>query len=156
MTVAKKLYVGNLTYDTTEDNLVELFSEYGEVLSAQIIIDRDTNRSKGFGFVEMADGADEAANALNGQDFRGRNLTVNEARPKEDRGRGGYGGGGSGGGSRGGCGGGAGGGGGRGQQGRRWAQQRRRQWRSWRLRRRRRRLRRRRLRRQRRRQPLLR
>ena len=99
-TVAKKLYVGNLTYDTTEDNLVELFSEYGEVLSAQIIIDRDTNRSKGFGFVEMSDGADEAANALNGQDFRGRNLTVNEARPREERGggggRGGYGGGGGG------------------------------------------------------------
>ncbi len=106
--MAKKLYVGNLTYDTTEDSLVELFSEYGEVLSAQIIIDRDTNRSKGFGFVEMADGADEAANALNGQDFRGRNLTVNEARPREDRGRGGYGGGGGGGGY-----GGAGGGGGR-------------------------------------------
>src|SRR4051794_23224860 len=83
MTVAKKLYVGNLTYDTSEDNLVELFSEYGEVLSAQIIIDRDTNRSKGFGFVEMADGADEAASALNGQDYRGRNLTVNEARPRE-------------------------------------------------------------------------
>src|SRR5271155_4116853 len=103
MTVAKKLYVGNLTYDTTEDNLVELFSEYGEVLSAQIIIDRDTNRSKGFGFVEMSDGADEAASALNGQDYRGRNLTVNEARPREDRGRGGYGGGGGGGGGRGGC-----------------------------------------------------
>jgi RNA recognition motif-containing protein len=111
MTVAKKLYVGNLTYDTTEDNLVELFSEYGEVLSAQIIIDRDTNRSKGFGFVEMADGADEAANALNGQDFRGRNLTVNEARPREDRGgRGGGGYGGGGGGGRGGYGGGGGGG----------------------------------------------
>ncbi len=112
--MAKKLYVGNLTYDTTEDNLVELFSEYGEVLSAQIIIDRDTNRSKGFGFVEMANGADEAANALNGQDFRGRNLTVNEARPREDRGggggggRGGYGGGGGG---RGGYGGGGSGGG---------------------------------------------
>ncbi len=119
--MAKKLYVGNLTYDTTEDNLVELFSEYGEVLSAQIIIDRDTNRSKGFGFVEMADGADEAANALNGQDFRGRNLTVNEARPREDRGgggrgRGGFGGGGgggrSGGGGYGGGGGGRSGGGG--------------------------------------------
>ena len=114
--MAKKLYVGNLTYDTTEDNLVELFSEYGEVLSAQIIIDRDTNRSKGFGFVEMADGADEAANALNGQDFKGRNLTVNEARPREDRGggggggRGGYGGGG-------GSGGYGGGGGGRGGYG---------------------------------------
>jgi RNA recognition motif-containing protein len=128
--VAKKLYVGNLTYDTTEDNLVELFSEYGEVLSAQIIIDRETNRSKGFGFVEMADGADEAANALNGQDFRGRNLTVNEARPREDRrggggggggGRGGYGGSGGGrgsyGGGGGGSGGGYGGGGGRGGYG---------------------------------------
>ncbi len=112
MTVAKKLYVGNLTYDTTEDSLVELFSEYGEVLSAQIIIDRDTNRSKGFGFVEMADGADEAANALNGQDFRGRNLTVNEARPREDRGRGGSGGYGGGGGGRSGGGGYGGGGGG--------------------------------------------
>lgn len=107
--MAKKLYVGNLTYDTTEDNLVELFSEYGEVLSAQIIIDRETNRSKGFGFVEMSHGADEAATALNGQDFRGRNLTVNEARPREDRGRGGYGGGGGGG--RGGYGGGGYGGG---------------------------------------------
>jgi RNA recognition motif-containing protein len=121
MTVAKKLYVGNLTYDTTEDNLVELFSEYGEVLSAQIIIDRDTNRSKGFGFVEMSDGADEAATALNGQDFRGRNLTVNEARPREDRGRGGYGGGGGGSGGGGGGGGrggyGGGGGGGRGGYG---------------------------------------
>jgi RNA recognition motif-containing protein len=121
--VAKKLYVGNLTYDTTEDNLVELFSEYGEVLSAQIIIDRDTNRSKGFGFVEMADGAaaDEAASALNGQDFRGRNLTVNEARPREDRGggggRGGYGGGGGGRGGYGGGGGGYGGGGGGGRGG---------------------------------------
>ena len=116
--MAKKLYVGNLTYDTTEDNLVELFSEFGEVLSAQIIIDRDTNRSKGFGFVEMADGADEAANALNGQDFRGRNLTVNEARPREPRdnrggGGGGYGGGGGGRSSGGGgYGGGSGGGGG--------------------------------------------
>ena len=118
--MAKKLYVGNLTYDTTEDNLVELFTEYGEVLSAQIIIDRDTNRSKGFGFVEMADGGDEAANALNGQDFRGRNLTVNEARPREDRGGGGGfgGGGGAGGGGRGGYGGGGGGaGGGRGGYG---------------------------------------
>ncbi len=114
--MAKKLYVGNLTYDTSEDNLVELFSEYGEVLSAQIIIDRDTNRSKGFGFVEMADGADEAANALNGQDYKGRNLTVNEARPREDRGGGGGGGGrggyGGGGGGRGGGGGGRSGGGG--------------------------------------------
>ena len=110
MTVAKKLYVGNLTYDTTEDNLVELFSEYGEVLSAQIIIDRDTNRSKGFGFVEM--GSDQEAQAaiaaLGGKEVDGRQLTVNEAKPREDRGgggggRGGYGGGGGG---RGGSGGG--------------------------------------------------
>ncbi len=114
--MAKKLYVGNLTYDTTEDNLVELFTEFGEVLSAQIIIDRDTNRSKGFGFVEMADGGDEAANALNGQDFQGRNLTVNEARPREPRdNRGGGGGGyGGGGGGRSGGGGGYGGSGGSG------------------------------------------
>lgn len=114
--MAKKLYVGNLTFDTKEDDLVELFSEFGEVASAQIVIDRDTNRSRGFGFVEMNSGADEAINALNGQDFRGRNLTVNEARPREDRGgggRGGYGGGrGGGGGGYGGGGGGYGGGGG--------------------------------------------
>src|SRR3954451_10408081 len=109
--MAKKLYVGNLTYDTGEDDLLELFGQFGEVLSAQVIIDRATNRSKGFAFVEMAAGADEAINALNGRDFRGRNLTVNEARPREDRG--GWGGGGSGGGSRGsGGGGGYGGGGG--------------------------------------------
>jgi len=116
--VGKKLYVGNLTYDVREDDLVELFSQYGEVLSAQVIIDRDTNRSKGFAFVEMGSGADEAENALNGQDFRGRNLTVNEARPREDRGggggRGGYGGGGGGGY---GGGGGRGGSGGRGDRG---------------------------------------
>ncbi len=116
--MSKKLYVGNLTYDTTEDNLVELFSEYGEVLSAQIIIDRDTNRSKGFGFVEMDSGAEDAANALNGQDYKGRNLTVNEARPRENRGPGGGGGGGGGRGRSGGGGGyGGGGGGGRGGYG---------------------------------------
>jgi RNA recognition motif-containing protein len=113
--MAKKLYVGNLTYDVREDDLVELFSQYGEVLSAQIIIDRDTNRSKGFAFVEMGSGADEAIQALHEQDFRGRNLTVNEARPREDRGggggRGGYGGGRGGGGGYGGGGGGYGGGG---------------------------------------------
>ena len=92
--MAKKLYVGNLTYDTTEDNLVELFSEYGEVLSAQIIIDRDTNRSKGFGFVEMATGeeAQKAITALNGTQLDGRTLTVNEARPQEKRTGGGGGG----------------------------------------------------------------
>ena len=106
--MAKKLYVGNLTYDTTEDNLVELFSEYGDVLSAQIIIDRDTNRSKGFGFVEM--GTDQEAQAaiaaLNGHMSGGRALTVNEAKPKEDRGGGGGRGGYGGGGGRGGYGGG--------------------------------------------------
>src|SRR3954452_7560556 len=111
--VSKKLYVGNLTYDTSEDDLVELFTPFGEVLSAQVIIDRDTNRSKGFAFVEMGSGADEAIKALSGQDFKGRDLTVNEARPREDRGggggRGGYGGGrGGGGGGRGGYGGGGG------------------------------------------------
>jgi len=108
--MAKKLYVGNLTYDVKEDDLVELFSQYGEVLSAQVIIDRDTNRSKGFAFVEMSGGADEAINALNNQEFRGRNLTVNEARPREERGGGGGGRGGYGGGGRGGYGGGGGGG----------------------------------------------
>ena len=109
--MAKKLYVGNLTYDTTEDNLVELFSEFGEVLSAQIIIDRDTNRSKGFGFVEM--GSDQEAQAaitgLNGKEVEGRALTVNEARPKTEGGGGrggggGYGGGGAAAGSSGGSG----------------------------------------------------
>lgn len=121
--MSKKLYVGNLTYDTTEDDLVELFQSYGEVQSAQIIIDRETNRSRGFGFVEMADGAEAAAEALNGQDFRGRNLTVNEARPRDPRGGGGggrgYGGGGygGGGGGRGDYGGGGGYGGGRGDYG---------------------------------------
>lgn len=107
--MAKKLYVGNLTYQITEDDLLDLFGQYGEVLSAQVIMDRDTGRSKGFAFVEMQSGADEAINALNGRDFKGRDLTVNEARPREDRGgggRGGYGGGG------GGYGGGRGGGGG--------------------------------------------
>src|SRR5688500_10621179 len=81
----KKLYVGNLTYDTSEGKLVELFGEYVEVVSAQIIYDRETNRSRGFGFVEMASGAEEAINALHGQDFKGRNLTVNEARPRDPR-----------------------------------------------------------------------
>ena len=113
--MAKKLYVGNLTFDTTADQLQELFSEFGEVLSAQIIIDRETNRSRGFGFVEMADGAEAAVDALNGQNFGGRNLTVNEARPREPRAGNGGGGGGGGrgaGGGRGGRGGYGGGGGG--------------------------------------------
>jgi RNA recognition motif-containing protein len=105
--MSKKLYVGNLPYNTTNDDLVEVFSQYGNVTSAQVMMDRDTNRSRGFAFVEMGDGADQAITALNGAEFQGRTLTVNEARPREDRPRNG----GGRGGPRGG-GGGAGGGGG--------------------------------------------
>jgi RNA recognition motif-containing protein len=122
--VGKKLYVGNLTYNVNESDLEALFSQFGSVQSAQIIVDRDTNRSKGFGFVEM--GTDQEAQAaiqgLNGRDHDGRNLTVNEAKPREPRsgGGGGYGGGGgrSGGGGYGGGGGGRGGYGGGGGGGR--------------------------------------
>jgi RNA recognition motif-containing protein len=98
--VGKKLYVGNLTYNVNESDLEALFAQFGTVQSAQIIVDRDTNRSKGFGFVEMGSDAEAQAaiQGLNGQDHGGRNLTVNEAKPREDRGggggRGGYGGGG--------------------------------------------------------------
>jgi RNA recognition motif-containing protein len=115
--MAKKLYVGNLSYQVDSSELEQLFGAHGQVLSAQIINDRDTGRSKGFGFVEMANDqeAEAAIAALNGQQHNGRALTVNEARPREDRGgggggggRGGYGGGGGGG--RGGFGGGGGGG----------------------------------------------
>ena len=86
--MGKKIYVGNLSYDTTDSDLQELFGQYGTVASAQVISDRETGRSKGFGFVEMAtdDDAASAINALNGQQHGGRTLTVNEARPKEDRG----------------------------------------------------------------------
>ena len=110
--MAKKLYVGNLSYDVDSSELEQLFGQHGQVQSAQIINDRDTGRSKGFGFVEMANDqeAEAAIAALNGQQHNGRALTVNEARPREDRG-GGFGGGG-GGGRRGGGGGGYGGGGG--------------------------------------------
>ncbi|MBW3595875.1 MAG: RNA-binding protein [Planctomycetes bacterium] len=118
--MSKNLYVGNLSYTTTSDDLREAFAEYGEVTSAQVVMDRDTGRSRGFGFVEMNDGADQAIEALNGADLQGRTITVNEARPRDDRrgggggggGRGGRGGGG-GGGYRGGGGGGGYGGGGR-------------------------------------------
>jgi RNA recognition motif-containing protein len=122
--MGRKLYVGNLSYDVDSSALQDLFSPHGTVDSAQIITDRDTGRSKGFGFVEMSsDGEAQAAiAALNGQEHGGRALTVNEAKPKENRsgggggggGRGGYGGGGGGGG-RGGYGGGGGGGGGGGR-----------------------------------------
>ncbi len=110
--MGKKLYVGNLSYSVDSSELEQLFSPHGQVVSAQIINDRDTGRSKGFGFVEMATDqeATAAVAALNGQQHNGRALTVNEARPREDRG----GGGGGGGGGRGGYGGGGGGGGGRG------------------------------------------
>ena len=100
--MAKKLYVGNLSYDTTDSDLRELFEEHGTVESAQVIMDRDSGRSKGFGFVEMSSDqeAQAAIDALNGQEVNGRALTVNEAKPREDRGggrgRGGYGGGGGG------------------------------------------------------------
>jgi RNA recognition motif-containing protein len=90
-----KLYVGNLSYDTTNESLEELFAPFGSVRSAQVIQDRDTGRSKGFGFVEMADdnAARTAISELNEKDFGGRPLTVNEAKPREDRGGGGGGGG---------------------------------------------------------------
>jgi len=85
--IATKLYVGNLTYDTTSQTLQDLFGEHGEVRSAEVIMDRDTGRSKGFGFVEMSNdnGARAAINSLNGHDVGGRSLTVNEARPREPR-----------------------------------------------------------------------
>ena len=109
--MGKKLYVGNLSYDVDSSALGELFTPHGTVESSQIITDRDTGQSKGFGFVEMGSDkeAQDAIAALNGQDHGGRALTVNEAKPKENR----TGGGGGGGGGRGGYGGGGGGGGGR-------------------------------------------
>jgi RNA recognition motif-containing protein len=105
MTMTKNLYVGNLSFSTTSDDLREAFSQYGAVKSAQVVMDRETGRSRGFGFVEMTEGAEAAIEALNGSDLGGRTITVNEARPREDR-RGG--GGGGGGGYRGGGGGGGG------------------------------------------------
>lgn len=104
--MGKKLYVGNLSYEVTDSALAKLFEPFGTVESAQIIMDRDTNRSKGFGFVEMKTDqeAQAAITGLNGQESGGRSLTVNEARPKPEGGRGGGGGGrgGYGGGGRGG------------------------------------------------------
>src|SRR5271155_2330446 len=97
--MGKKLYVGNLTYEVTDSALRQMFEAHGTVQSAQVIMDRDTGRSKGFGFVEM--GSDQEAQAaiaaMSGKEFDGRALKVNEAKPREDRGggggRGGYGGG---------------------------------------------------------------
>ncbi|MCH9650536.1 MAG: RNA-binding protein [Deltaproteobacteria bacterium] len=91
--MSKKIYVGNLPYSATEDELRELFAEYGEVTSVNLITDRETGRPRGFGFVEMSEGADEAIEALHQKDYGGRSLTVNEARPREPRGGGGGGGG---------------------------------------------------------------
>lgn len=114
--MGKKLYVGNLSYSVRDSDLEDLFSAHGSVQSAQVIMERDTGRSKGFGFVEMSNDqeAQDAISALNGRELEGRTLTVNEARPKEEGGGRGKGGGGGygGGGGRGGGGGGYGGGGG--------------------------------------------
>jgi len=109
-----RLYVGNLSYSVTDGTLEDLFAKFGDVRSAQVVQDRDTGRSKGFGFVEMGDdnAARAAMTALNDQEHEGRRMTVNEARPREERGGGG---GGGGGGYRGGRGGGGGGGGGGGR-----------------------------------------
>jgi RNA recognition motif-containing protein len=104
--MSKKLYVGNLSFDTSSDDLRDAFTQYGQVTSAQIVSDRETGRSRGFAFVEMADGADQAIAAMNGAQLQGRTLTVNEAKPREDRPRSGGGGGYGGGGGRGGYGGG--------------------------------------------------
>ena len=113
--MGKKLYVGNLAFSVSDSDLQEMFSPHGNILSAQVIMDRDTGQSKGFGFVEFsADGEAQAAiAALDGKDHGGRALKVNEAKPKESRGGGGGGRGGFGGGGGGGRGGYGGGGGGR-------------------------------------------
>ncbi|MBI4479197.1 MAG: RNA-binding protein [Acidobacteria bacterium] len=118
----KNLFVGNLSFQTTESELQALFEQFGEITRVQIMTDRDTGRSRGFGFVEMSsdEAAAKAIEALNGKELGGRALNVNEARPKPE-GRGGRGFGGGGGGGRGGYGrddyrGGGGGGGGRGQR----------------------------------------
>ena len=101
--MGKRIYVRNLSYGMTDSDLEQLFADHGTVRSAQVIMDRDTGRPKGFGFVEMSKDqeAQAAIDALNGAQVGGRSLTVNEARPREDRGggggRGGYGGGGRGG-----------------------------------------------------------
>ena len=96
--MAKKLYVGNLAFGTSAEDLQTLFGQYGPVTQAEVVGDRETGRSRGFAFVEMGDGADAAIQALNGTQFQGRTLTVNEAKPREPRPGGGRGFGGGGGG----------------------------------------------------------
>ena len=127
--MGNKLYVGNLAYSVRDDSLMQAFSSFGTVTSAKVMMDRETGRSKGFGFVEMGSDAEAQAaiNGMNGQSLEGRAVVVNEARPREERpggfgggggSRGGYGGGGGGGGYGGGGGGGGGYGGGGGGGGR--------------------------------------
>ena len=111
MMIVKNLYVGNLPFSTTEEALRAAFSAHGTVSKVQIIMDRETGRPRGFAFVEMSDGGDQAIQAMNGAQLEGRTITVNEARPRES-------GGGGGGGGRGGYGGGGGGRGGYGGGGR--------------------------------------
>jgi cold-inducible RNA-binding protein len=83
--MSKKIYVGNLPFSASDDQIRDLFSEYGTVDTVSLITDRDTGRPRGFGFVEMSSGADEAIQALNEKEMDGRNLSVNEARPRTDR-----------------------------------------------------------------------
>ncbi|THB66481.1 MAG: RNA-binding protein [Desulfovibrio sp.] len=83
--MATNLYVGNLPFSSTEEEVHNTFSEYGEVISVKLISDRETGRPRGFGFVEMEGGAEEAIQALDGKDFGGRSLKVNEARPRPQR-----------------------------------------------------------------------
>lgn len=85
MNMTKNLYVGNLPFNTTADDLRDAFAQYGTVARAQVVSDRETGRSRGFGFVEMENGGEAAIDGLNGSDFGGRSLTVNEARPREPR-----------------------------------------------------------------------
>ena len=82
--MSKKLYVGNLPFSATEDEVRELFAQYGTVTSVSLITDRDTGNPRGFGFVEMEEGADEAISSLNNHEMGGRNLRVNEAKPREE------------------------------------------------------------------------
>ena len=83
--MSTNIYVGNLSFDSTESDIRELFEQYGTVDEVKLITDRDTGRPRGFGFIEMSSGGDDAIRALDGKDLGGRNLKVNEARPREER-----------------------------------------------------------------------